>query len=266
MRQLTALCLNRLFLLALAAFIAMPLCVVIGVSFNATARMAFPPDKWSWRWYQDFFSDPSWTAAFERSLSIAALASLLAVSVALPLGYVLWQRRSRLARLISNVGSIPFMLPPVIIAILFMLFWGVVRHVGRIENTIISHAMTFLALPLILISLGFRQIDNSLVEAARTMGARQGQIITGIVLPIITPYIASSLIFVAILSMNEYLIAYMVAGFTVETLPVKVFSSLRTGFTPTMCVGAVLFMLVGAAGFTAIAWLGNLPRLLGGKH
>lgn len=266
MNRLVALMSQRLLLLLLALFIAMPLCVVVAISFNATSRMVFPPDAWSLRWYQDFFSDPGWVAAFERSVAIAALASLLATSIALPLAFIAWQRRSRLARLLSGAGTLPFMLPPVIIAILFMLLWGFLQHVGQIENTIISHGMTFLALPLVLLSLGFKQIDSSLVEAARTLGARQRHIISGIVLPLITPYIASSLIFVAILSMNEYLIAYMVAGFTVETLPVKVFSSLRTGFTPTMCVGAVLFMLVGLMGFIAIAWLDNLPRLLGGKH
>lgn len=257
---------QRLLLATLAGFIAMPLCVVVAISFNATSRMVFPPDAWSLRWYVDFFTDPGWVAAFERSLTIAALASLLATSIALPLALVVWQRRSRLATLLSGAGTLPFMLPPVIAAMLFMLLWGVLRHVGQIENTIISHGMTFLALPLVLLSLGFKHIDPSLVEAARTLGARPRQIFAGIVLPLIAPYVASSLIFVAILSMNEYLIAYMVAGFTVETLPVKVFSSLRTGFTPTMCVGAVLFMLVGLIGFIAIAWLDNLPRLLGGKH
>jgi putative spermidine/putrescine transport system permease protein len=40
---------------------------------------------------------------------------------------------------------------------------------------------------------------------------------------------------------------------------------MRTGFTPTMCVGAVLFALVGLAGFLLIARLGNLPKLLGAK-
>jgi len=81
----------------------------------------------------------------------------------------------------------------------------------------------------------------------------------------VTPYVVSGLVFVFILSLNEYVIAYMVAGFEVETLPIKVFNSLRMGFQPTMCVGAVLFMLVGALAFTLIALIGDLPKLLGGR-
>jgi len=48
-------------------------------------------------------------------------------------------------------------------------------------------------------------------------------------------------------------------------MPVKIFSNMRTGFSPTMCVGAVLFMLIGLLGFITVARLGNLPRLLGAR-
>ena len=37
------------------------------------------------------------------------------------------------------------------------------------------------------------------------------------------------------------------------------------GFQPTMCVGAVLFTLIGLAAFTLVAAVGDLPKLLGGK-
>jgi len=254
-----------LFMTVLAAFLASPLVIVAGVSFNGSARMTFPPEDPGWRWYAKFFTDPSWVAAFERSLVIAAASSLLATSVALPIAYAQWKTGSRLAKFLAGLGGVPFLLPPVIIAVLFLLFWGTIRHVGQIENTIISHAVTFVALPLVLLSLGFASIDRALVEAAETMGARESDVLRTIVVPMVMPFIVSSLIFAATLSLNEYVIAFMVAGFTVETLPVKIFSAMRTGFTPTMCVGAVLFTLVGLAGFVAMAWFGNLPKLLGAR-
>lgn len=258
--------LRNVFLVLLGAFLVAPLVVVAGVSFNGNARMTFPPANLSFRWYETFFTDPAWMASFERSLIIAAASSMLATSIALPIAYAQWKHRSRLADALALLGGVPFMLPPVIIAVLFLLFWGTVKHVGQIENTIISHAVTFAALPLVLITLGFSSIDKALVEAAETMGAREMDVLRTVVLPIVMPFIASSLIFSAILSLNEYVIAFMVAGFTVETMPVKIFNSMRTGFSPTMCVGAVLFMLVGLAGFLAIAWLGNLPKLLGARN
>ncbi|MDH4248467.1 MAG: ABC transporter permease, partial [Deltaproteobacteria bacterium] len=56
---------------------------------------------------------------------------------------------------------------------------------------------------------------------------------------------------------------YMVAGFTVETLPIKIFNSLRYGYTPVMAAVAVVFVLVAAALFSLVARYGDLPNLLG---
>jgi putative spermidine/putrescine transport system permease protein len=68
---------------------------------------------------------------------------------------------------------------------------------------------------------------------------------------------------VFVLSMNEYLIAYMVAGFAVQTLPIRIFTNMRAGYEPTMCVAAVLFMAVGFCVFGSLSLIGDLPRLMG---
>jgi putative spermidine/putrescine transport system permease protein len=66
-----------------------------------------------------------------------------------------------------------------------------------------------------------------------------------------------------VLSLNEYIIAYLVAGFSVETLPIKIFNSLRYGFTPTIAAVSVVFILIAASVFTLFAIFGNLLRFLG---
>lgn len=256
----------QLFLTLAALFLAAPLAVVTGVSFNGNARMSFPPQNPGLRWYAEFFGDPAWVGSVEWSLLIAASAAVLAVTLALPMCYAAWRHGSRLAQGLSVAAVIPFTLPAVVMAILFLVFWSGLRHVGHVENTVVAHAVVFLACPLVVISLGLRSVDPALLEVARTLGAREGDLFRTVVLPIILPYIVCGLVFVFILSLNEYIVAYMCAGFSVETLPIKVFNNLRMGFQPTMCVGAVLFMLVGVAGFGLIAALGDLPKLLGARE
>jgi putative spermidine/putrescine transport system permease protein len=197
---------------------------------------------------------------------VAASAAVTAVSIAFPIAYSIWKYRSRMANFLETVARISFLLPSIVLSIVFLVFWSWLGHVGRIEDTILSHAVVFVTLPLVTIGLGFRSIDQALVDAARTMGAREGDVLRTVVRPIVLPYMISGLVFVFILSLNEYIIAYMVAGFEVETLPIKVFNSLRMGFQPTMCVGAVLFMLVGVFAFSTVALIGDLPKLLGGRN
>ena len=117
--------------------------------------------------------------------------------------------------------------------------------------------------PLMTISLGLESTDRAMVEAAQTMGANERRVFTTVILPLIGPYIISGYAFAFVLSLNEYIIAYMVAGFTVETLPIKIFNSLRYGYTPVMAAVAVLFVVVAMVVFGLIARFGDLPKLLG---
>jgi len=118
-------------------------------------------------------------------------------------------------------------------------------------------------LPLVTISLGFESIDHEIVEAAQTMGADARTVVKTVIFPMIRPYMISGFAFAFVLSLNEYIVAYMVSGFTVETLPIKIFNSLRYGYTPVMASVAVVFVLLAVIIFGLIGRFGDLPKLLG---
>ncbi|WP_375594741.1 ABC transporter permease [Algihabitans albus] len=253
----------RVFMAAVALILAAPLVVIAGVALNEGRVLHFPPRGFSLQWFADILRDSGWSNALFNSLSIAALSATLAVSIALPLAYFLWRWRVRYAAALYTLGTAPFVLPPVISALGFLAFWATVGLYGNYVTVVISHAIFFVTLPMVTISLGFQSIDRGLVEAAATMGATPGQIFRSVIFPLVRPYIVSGFAFAFVLSLNEYIVAYMVAGFTVETLPIKIFNSLRYGYTPVMAAVAVVFVAVALLVFGLIARFGNLPRLLG---
>jgi putative spermidine/putrescine transport system permease protein len=155
------------------------------------------------------------------------------------------------------------MLPPVISALGAQVFWNSTGHAGRIENVIIAHAVFFSTLPLITISLAMETMDPALPEAAQTLGASPRTTFRTITLPLLIPSMITGFAAAFVLSLNEYIIAYLVAGFSVETLPIKIFNSLRYGFTPTIAAVSVVFILIAASVFTLFAIFGNLLRFLG---
>ena len=123
-----------------------------------------------------------------------------------------------------------------------------------------------MTLPLVTVSLGFESIDHEIVEAAETMGADSRTVFRTVIFPMIRPYMISGYAFAFVLSLNEYIVAYMVAGFTVETLPIKIFNSLRYGYTPVMASVTVVFVLLAALIFGLIGRFGDLPKLLGAMN
>jgi putative spermidine/putrescine transport system permease protein len=246
-------------LLALLA----PLVVVAGVSVNEKKELLFPPHGFSLGWYVELLTQADWLNAVRNSLTIAVISAFLAVSIAFPLAYFLWRYKVWYARVLFTLGVAPFMLPPVITALGFLLFWVNVGLYGNIIATIISHAIFFVTLPLVTISLGLESIDRQVIEASRMLGADSATVFRTIVLPMVRPYLISGYAFAFVLSLNEYIVAYMVAGFTVETLPIKIFNSLRYGYTPVMAAVAVVFVLLAGLVFGLIARFGDLPKLLG---
>ncbi|HEV7435421.1 MAG TPA: ABC transporter permease [Pseudorhizobium sp.] len=255
--------LRRLFFVAVGLFLALPLIVVAGVSINEKQTLAFPPQGFSLSWYGEIFLNDDWRNALFASLTLAALSAALALLVALPLAWFLWRRIAPWANVFQLLGIAPFTLPPVITALGLLTFWATSGSYGQPWTAVISHAIFFVTLPLVTLSLGFSAIDRSLVEAAATMGADDKTIFRTVVLPLILPYMVSGYAFAFVLSLNEYIVAYMTVGFTMETLPIKIFNALRYGYTPTMASVTVFFLVIAALVFGLIARFGDLPKLLG---
>lgn len=263
---MTATFLRRLYFTAVALFLAAPLIVVAGVSFNAKQTLTFPPVGFSLAWYGQIFADPEWRLALVHSVTLALCSAAIAVAIALPLAWFLWRRITPWATIFQVLGIAPFILPPVITALGFLTFWATVGLFGQFFTAIVSHAVFFVTLPLVTLSLGFASIDRALVEAAATMGANERIVLNTVVLPLILPYLISGYAFAFVLSLNEYIVAYMTIGFTTETLPIKIFNALRYGYTPTMASVSVFFVVLAAAVFGLIARFGDIRKLLGAMN
>ncbi|MCR6498115.1 ABC transporter permease [Shinella sp. CPCC 101442] len=244
-------------------FLSLPLIVVAGVSVNEKQDLAFPPKGFSLGWYGEIFANVEWRNALFASITLAALSAAVALLIALPLAWFLWRRHAPWANIFQLLGIAPFTLPPVITALGLLTFWAATGFYGQPATAVISHAIFFVTLPLVTLSLGFSSIDRSLVEAAATMGADDRTIFRTVVLPLILPYLISGYAFAFVLSLNEYIVAYMTIGFTMETLPIKIFNALRYGYTPTMASVTILFVAIAATIFGLVARFGDLPKLLG---
>jgi putative spermidine/putrescine transport system permease protein len=153
--------------------------------------------------------------------------------------------------------------PPIVFGVGLGFFWSFLGGLGTIPAGIISHAVLFLALPLVTISIGLQAIDRAHLDAAATMGATEAVTFRTIVLPQTLPYTISGFFFALVLSFNEFIVMFFVSASAFATVTLQIFNSLRNGYTPTMAVAAVAFITVSIVVFSAIARWGDLPRLMG---
>ena len=67
-------------------FLISPLLVVVVASFNESEFLAFPPDQFSFRWYQQVLSNGDFLNSFYLSVFIAVVALLIAMLIVRPWG------------------------------------------------------------------------------------------------------------------------------------------------------------------------------------
>ena len=238
--------LRNLYMGLIAIILVAPLAVITAISFNEKKFLSFPPKGFSFRWYVEIFADNAWFTSLQNSLFVATSSAALAVLIAVPIAYCLWRYGIFYAKVLYGLGAMPFVLPPVIMALAFLLFFTSIEVHGKMINVIIAHAIFLTALPLVTVSLGLESINKEMIEAGQTMGANDVTVFRTIIFPIVRPFVISGFAFAFVLSLNEYIIAFMTVGFTVETLPIKIFNALRYGYTPVMASLAVVFIAVNS--------------------
>ena len=227
--------------------------------------MLFPPqDPTLDRFIEFFLEDEVWKTSLQNSLIIAFLSALLAVLIAWPTAYLLWQKKSRWSTTLAAMASLPFALPPIVFGVGLGFMWAFTGALGTLWTGVVSHALLFLALPIATISIGLQAIDRAHLDAAATMGATESVVFRTIVLPLTLPYTVSGFFFTLILSFNEFIVVFFVSASSYSTVTLKIFNSLRNGFTPTMAVAAITFILSSILVFGLVARFGDLPKLLGG--
>ena len=251
------------YLWLIAALLIAPFVIVLGVSVGASKNISFPPDALSVDWYAELLTEAEWLRAIGRSLFIALCAGIISTTLALAINYALWRTGSGFAKLTFALGLGPFLLPPIILALGASLFWAEVGWYGRMEATIVSHGVFFVTLPLVIIARGFAALTDEVVEAAQTMGATPAQVFKSVVLPLIAPYVLTGFTLVAIISVNEYLIANMISGFVVETLPIKIFNNVRYGYSPVVAAASMVFVALTVTGLLILSRVTDLVALFG---
>lgn len=255
---------GRAFLAAAAIGLALPILVVCAAALNGGRTMLFPPEDPTLARFAEFFvTEEIWVRALRTSVVIALASASLAVLIAWPIAYALWRTGSRASRALAALAGLPFALPPIVIGVGLGFQWAFLGGLGTIWAGILSHGALFAALPLVTISIGLQSIDRAHLDAAATMGATDAVTFRTIVLPQTLPYTASGFFFALVLSFNEFIVMFFVSASAFSTVTLQIFNSLRNGFTPTMAVGAITFLVVSVAAFALVARFGDLPRLMG---
>ncbi|WP_192255588.1 ABC transporter permease [Mesorhizobium silamurunense] len=226
-----------------AAFLLLPVVFIVLLSFGSSRWLAFPPPGWTLKWYQELLADPAWIDAALTSAKIAAMAAILAVLIGLLASFSLVRGEFRGRQLLRGLLLTPMVLPVVVFAIAIYAFFLRIGLAGTTTGFVIAHTILALPFAIIPIATALEGFDKSIEDAAIVCGASPLQARLRITLPSIRIGIFSAAIFSFLASWDEVVVAIFMASPTLQTLPVKIWGSLRADLSPV--VAAASSLLVG---------------------
>jgi len=251
----------RLAVVALLAFMTLPTVVVIGVSFNPTAILSFPPAGFSLRWYANVLTYPQ----FQRAAVNSVLVTAAAVALALPAGTLaalaLERGRLRGRSVWAALLLSPLVVPGVAAGLGFLILAAAVGVLRSRVVLIAAHVALVLPFVVRSVWVSVRNLDPALERAAASLGATPWRTFRRVTLPLLRPGLVAGLVFAVVVSLNEFVVSLFISNRVTEILPVAMFTYVVNYTDPTIAALSSLFIV---ATFVVV-WLAdrylNLARV-----
>jgi putrescine transport system permease protein len=242
------------------AFLYLPIGLVMIYSFNES-RLVTVWSGFSLKWWQALFENDAMLSAAWLSLRIAVVSATLASLLGLAAGYVLARIPRFFGRtLFGGLVIAPMVMPEVVMGIsMLLLFVGAERLIGWPDRgfltIVIGHTTFSLAFVAIVVQARLADFDRSLEEAAMDLGATPWVTFLTVTLPLIAPALASGWLLAFTLSLDDLILTQFVSGAQSETLPMRVYSSVRLGVDPQINVLATIVVCIAAGALILSGWL-----------
>ncbi|CAM3503343.1 ABC transporter permease [Paracidovorax anthurii] len=234
-----------------AIYLLLPIALLLLGSTGERWTNTLLPTGFTGRWYLELWADAAFRRAFGTSLVVALSACAVNAALALPLAHALYHGARRghagLARLVS---ALPIAVPPVTLAFGYVVVFNTdtLPWLGSLPLLIAAHAVATLPYLTQTLLADLRHQDVARLEqAAATLGASGWRGFATVVLPSLRQSLLSGLVMVAALSVGEFNLSNLLAGFQHRTYPVLLLQAFygATGFACAATV--VLLALAGAS-------------------
>lgn len=238
---------SNLYLALVMLVTYLPLLVVVVFSFN-DSKLTVGWKGFTLRWYEELFRDQALIEALGNSLILGGLSCLFAAVIG-TLGAIGMARvHFKTKGMMEFLSTIPIMVPEIILAMAFMAFFSILGLPFGMVTLVIAHTAFCIPYVFMMVKARLVGIDKSLEEAARDLGASPARAFWDIILPLIMPAVLSGCILAFAMSFDDVVISILVTGPTLSTMPIKVYTQLKTGVTPEVNALCTMILLVVVAG------------------
>ncbi|KRL18227.1 spermidine putrescine ABC superfamily ATP binding cassette transporter, permease protein [Lactobacillus amylolyticus DSM 11664] len=235
----------KFYLIFVLVVLYVPIFYLIYFSFSSGRNMN-KFEHFTWMHYQTLFQDNRLLAIFLETILLALLSSLIATIVG-TLGAIAiaglqkkWQQKTLLA--LNNVLIVS---PDVIIGASFLIFFTALGIGLNFGSVLLSHIAFSIPIVVLMVLPRLKELDYSLIDAARDLGANNYQVFSNVMIPALMPGIFAGMFMALTYSLDDFGVTFFVTGNGFSTLSVEIYSRARQGIDLEInALSTVMFLFV----------------------
>jgi spermidine/putrescine transport system permease protein len=243
-------------------FLFAPIFVVVLFSFNSIKSLT-NFSGFSLTWYSDFLSDPSLRQSLFASLEIAAATMIVSTIIGTALAVGLVRSRARWAPGANVLMLVPLVVPEIVTGISALLIFSQIGIQLSIWTIIVAHITFSISYVTIVVRARMASISQEVEEAAMDLGATRWGSVRLALIPALWPSVLAAGLLTFAFSFDDFVLSFFTTGDDVQPLPVRIWSAIRFGLSPTINAIGTLMMVVS---LTTIALAVALPRFFGRRE
>lgn len=236
--------------LAVALLVA-PTAVVLITSFTSGFSLKFPPPGWSLRWYEALWTQsPEIVDAFLLSARVAALATATSIVLAVAAALAIARRREAWARFVESVFLSPLMLPTLAIGLALLMLFNLAGTGLSFWTLVIGHVVITAPYVFRTTAASLLQLDGSLLESARSLGASPTYAFRTVTLPLIRRGVLAGAFIAFMYSFDNVAVSLFLSDARSEVLPIRMWHiieanlDVRAAAVSGVLIAATLLMMI----------------------
>ena len=243
--------------IAFLLFIYMPIILIAVYSFNSNPINMMIWNDFTFDWYRTIFgisavltedtmyveSTDQLIRAIQNSLLVAITTTTVATVLGTATALAVYRFRFRLQPFYQGLMFLPMIMPDIVLGIALLIFFVTIGVKLSVATIIIGHCTFLVSYVFIVVSARLAGMDNALEEASADLGASEWVTFRRVTLPMIMPGVVGGALLAFIISMDDLVITYFIAGVDSTTLPVFIYGMVRRGVKPEINAIATLMLL-----------------------
>lgn len=239
------------------AFVYAPIFLIVIFSFNSNPVNMMIWESFTFDWYKTIFGFSSASTesalyldstdqlyeAVKNSLTIALTTTVISTIFGTAIALAVARFKFRLKGFYRTLMFMPMIMPDIILGIALLIFFVSVGIQLSIVTIIIGHCTFLISYVFIVVSARIADMDESLEEASADLGANAWMTFRRVTLPMILPGVIGGALLAFIISMDDLVITYFIAGVDSQTLPVFIYGMLRRGIKPEINAIATIMLV-----------------------